>query len=246
MRSARFPPGDAAGRDADGVNRRERAADEPPAAESQREHARATHREEPIEAAESREVGRDGTADEGAVAVLAPVAEPLPGKVHAQARERWLLPIERQMVVILGQQHLGDEPGTGITFLHRRGRQRRAAHRALAARAGQLGPHDFVADDFGRETFKARTLLTADFAFGFTAMRAKFFCGSRRSVTVSRTRAVGVRAGRRGLTSSSVEGNPATATSVMAGGSAGGGKTERRICSLESVSAESARSAAGP
>lgn len=112
---------------------------------------------------------------EPAGAVLDPVTEHLPGEVHPEPRELLFLPVERQVVVILGQHDLRDEAGAGATFFHRSGRQRRDAHLPLAARAGQLGAHDLVPDNLRRDVFEAFALFTTDLALGLPTVRAKFF-----------------------------------------------------------------------
>src|SRR3954471_18730098 len=88
-----------------------------------------------------------------------------------------LLPVERTMIVILAQYHLRHQSGPSLALLNHLRGQGRDAHRPFSARAGQLGSHDLVANEFGGHIFKTLTAFTADFTFGLAALRADLFFG---------------------------------------------------------------------
>jgi len=104
-----------------------------------------------------------------------PVAQRLAGKVDAQAREPLLLPVERLMIHEFAQEHVRHQTGPGLALLDHLRRQGGDAHAAVPARAGQLGPEDFMPADLGRDVFKALALFAANLALGLTAVGADFF-----------------------------------------------------------------------
>ena len=82
-----------------------------------------------------------------------PVGERGAVEVQPLAFEDLALAVERQVVGVLADQHMGEQPRTGAAALDRAGRQRRLDE-ALAAGAGQPGPDDAVHDEASGHIFQ--------------------------------------------------------------------------------------------
>ena len=75
-----------------------------------------------------------------------PVRQGRAVEVDALTLEDLALPVERQMIAVLGDQHMGEQAGPGTSPLDRARRQGRLAD-GLAAGAGQARAHDPVHDE---------------------------------------------------------------------------------------------------
>src|SRR5215472_795827 len=108
---------------------------------------------------------------------LDPITQGAACQRDPQSFELLLLPVQRYMVVILGQHDLAYQTWAWFAFLNDRGRQLGNSDRALTAATSQLGPNNFLTNEFGRNILQPFAALAANLAFWLTAVRTNFFFG---------------------------------------------------------------------
>ena len=91
-----------------------------------------------------------------------PVAGRLAGQLHPVAAEDPFLAVQRQVVGVLADGHLGQQPRPGQPLLDRLGEPLGDDDVRLAALAGVLGPHVLEDDQAGRHVLELLADLLAD------------------------------------------------------------------------------------
>ena len=91
-----------------------------------------------------------------------PVAHRLPGQLDAVAAEDPFLAVQRQVIGVLADGHVGQEPRPGQPLLDRLGEPLGDDDVPLAGLAGVLGPHVLQDDQAGRDVLELLADLLAD------------------------------------------------------------------------------------
>jgi hypothetical protein len=112
---------------------------------------------------------RQGPEDSDALA--APVDQGRARDIGAHPGEDLTLPIERQMIVVLGNQDMGEQAGPGHAAAHRTG-WRRPLHHGFAMPAGLFGANGLDDLEPGGDQFEDLGDVVADKAQFATALRA--------------------------------------------------------------------------
>ena len=99
-----------------------------------------------------------------------PVAHRLTRQLHAVTAENSFLAIERKMIRIFADNHLGQQPWSGQPLLDRLGEPLGNDHIGLARLTGVFGPHILDHDQAGRNVIELLADLLADLGADDTAV----------------------------------------------------------------------------